>query len=80
MLNWSERSTWRKWPLTQQVFYCFGGRRKFNPMVIMFRPFRRAKLFRFRQSSRTDGGLSFSIMNIGKIALSLAALGREFLA
>ena len=47
MLNGSERSKWRKWRLTQQGFYCCGGRREFNPMVIMFRPFRRAKLFRF---------------------------------
>jgi hypothetical protein len=47
VLNWSERSTWRKWRLTQQVFYSFGGQHEFNPMVIMFRPLRRAKLFRF---------------------------------
>jgi Na+-translocating ferredoxin:NAD+ oxidoreductase RnfA subunit len=47
VLNWSERSTWRKWRLTQQVFYSFGRHREFNPMVIMFRPLRRAKLFRF---------------------------------
>lgn len=47
VLNWSERSTWPTWPLAQQVFYSFGGHREFNPMVIMFPPFRRAKLFRF---------------------------------
>jgi hypothetical protein len=47
VLNWSERSTWRKSRLTQQVFYSFGGHREFNPMVIRFRPLRRAKLFRF---------------------------------
>jgi hypothetical protein len=47
ILNWSERSTWRHWRLTQQVFYSFGGRREFNPMVIIFRPFRRAEVFRF---------------------------------
>jgi hypothetical protein len=47
ILNWSERSKWRKWRLTQQVFYSFGGRREFNPMVIIFRPIRRAKVFRF---------------------------------
>ena len=47
VLNWSERSAWRKWRLSQQVFYSFGGRREFNPMIIMFRPLRRAKLFRF---------------------------------
>lgn len=47
ILNWSERSTWRRWRLTQQVFYSFGGRREFNPMVIIFRPIRRAEVFRF---------------------------------
>lgn len=47
ILNWSERSKWRRWRLTQQVFYSFGGRREFNPMVIIFRPIRRAKVFRF---------------------------------
>jgi len=49
VLNWSERSTWRRprWRLTHQVFYSFAGHREFNPMVIIFRPLRRAKLFRF---------------------------------
>ena len=47
ILNWSERSRWRRWRLTQQVFYSFGGRREFNPMVIIFRPIRCAKVFRF---------------------------------
>jgi hypothetical protein len=47
ILNWSERSTWRHWRPAQQVFYSFGGRREFNPMVIIFRPIRRAEVFRF---------------------------------
>ena len=47
VLNWSERSIWRKWRLTPQIFYSFGGGHDFNPMVIIFRPLRRAKLFRF---------------------------------
>ncbi len=47
LLNWSQRRTWRKWRLTEQVFYSFGGGHDFNPMVIVFRPLRRAKLFRF---------------------------------
>jgi hypothetical protein len=47
VLNWSERSRWPKWRLTQQVFYRFGGHREFNPLVVLFRPFRRARLFRF---------------------------------
>jgi hypothetical protein len=46
VLNWSDRSKW-KWRLTQHVFYSFGGHREFNPMVVRFQPFRRAKLFRF---------------------------------
>ena len=47
VLNWSERSKWRRWGLSQQLFYSFGGDREFNPLVVMFRPFRRARLFRF---------------------------------
>jgi hypothetical protein len=47
VLNWSERSRWRKWRLTQQVFRSFGGDREFNPLIVLFRPFRRARLFRF---------------------------------
>ena len=48
VLNWSERRTWRKWQLTQQVFYAFAGRREFNPIVIILQPLHRARLFRFR--------------------------------
>ncbi len=47
LLNWSERSTWRKWRLHPQIFYSFSRGHDFNPMVIIFRPLRRAKLFRF---------------------------------
>lgn len=47
VLNWSERSRWRKWRLAQQVFYSFGGQREFNPLVVLLRPFHRARLFRF---------------------------------
>lgn len=52
VLNWSQRSTWRKWRLTAQVFYSFGEGHDFNPMVIIFRPLRRAKLFRFWSAFR----------------------------
>jgi hypothetical protein len=47
VLNWSERSSWRQWRLAHQVFYSFAGHREFNPLIILFRPVRRAKLFRF---------------------------------
>ncbi|MFZ1135474.1 MAG: hypothetical protein WAN69_11025 [Candidatus Korobacteraceae bacterium] len=47
VLNWSERSKWRKWSLAVRVLRSFGGGREFNPMVILFRPLRRAQTFRF---------------------------------
>ena len=47
ILNWSKRKEWRQWSLEVRVFSMFAGRRNFNPMVILFRPFCRVKLFRF---------------------------------
>ncbi len=47
VLNWSERKKWRRWSLPIQVFESFAGRQAFNPMVIVFRPLRRATRFRF---------------------------------
>jgi hypothetical protein len=49
VLNWSERKTWPRWSLCVQLFRHFGGDSEFNPIVIIFRPFRRAKAFRFWQ-------------------------------
>ena len=47
VLSWSDRSKWRKWSFAVRVFRTFGGRRDFNPMVVLFRPFRRTRIFRF---------------------------------
>jgi hypothetical protein len=47
VLNWSERSKWPLWSLGVSVFHRFGGGRDFNPLVVLFRPFRRARTFRF---------------------------------
>jgi hypothetical protein len=47
VLNWSDRSRWRKWSLAVSVLRSFGGHREFNPMVILFRPLRTAQVFRF---------------------------------
>jgi hypothetical protein len=46
VLNWSERERWR-WSLSVAAFHRFGGRREFNPLVVLFRPFRFARVFRF---------------------------------
>src|SRR5262245_25484551 len=47
VLNWSERESWLRRSFAVRVFNMFKGAREFNPMVILFRPFRAAKSFRF---------------------------------
>lgn len=47
VLDWSERKKWRWYSLPVLAFRSLGGYRNFNPLVIHFRPFRRAKIFRF---------------------------------
>ncbi len=49
VLNWSERKRWSRLSLPVSVFHSFGGGREFNPLVIVFRPFARARFFRFWQ-------------------------------
>jgi hypothetical protein len=46
VLNWSHRSRWRR-TLSVLAFRYFGGHRCFNPMALVFRPFRLARHFRF---------------------------------
>lgn len=47
VMNWSERRTWRWWSLRTAVFQHFAGSRDFNPLIVLFRPFRSARIFRF---------------------------------
>jgi hypothetical protein len=47
VMNWSERQQWKRWSLSVRVLRSFGGKRDFNPLVVLFRPFRRARVFRF---------------------------------
>ena len=52
-LNWSDRSRWRFPPtLARMAFHHFGGQREFNPLAVVFRPFRPARVFRFWQPFR----------------------------
>lgn len=46
VLNWSER---RNWPfsLGRAAFRHFGGRLEFNPLAVVFQPFRPTRVFRF---------------------------------
>jgi len=47
VLNWSQRRNWRLLSLRGAVFKFFGGDREFNPLVVVFRPFRIPQTFRF---------------------------------
>lgn len=47
ILNWSQRSQWSRWSLAVRAFCFFGGRREFNPIAIVFKPFHRTQVFRF---------------------------------
>ncbi len=46
-LNWSDRSRWPRWSFRVRVFRTVKPGRDFNPMVVLFRPFRRPRTFRF---------------------------------
>jgi len=52
ILNWSERKKWSKMSLAYSVFTHFGGYQQFNPLGIVFSPWRRAQVFRFWQAFR----------------------------
>ena len=49
VLNWSDHNKWRP-SLAAMVFHHFGGYRNFNPLAVVIRPFRRAKVFRFHEA------------------------------
>ena len=52
VMNWSQRQHWRGVSLARLAFYHFGGDRQFNPLAVVFRPFRRTRKFRFYQPFR----------------------------
>jgi|SRR6185503_9977009 len=49
ILNWSERKAWKN-SLAILAFRYFGGYRNFNPLALVFRPFRFAKGYRFYEA------------------------------
>jgi hypothetical protein len=46
VLNWSHRKRWSL-SLARLAFWHFGSYREFNPLAVVFRPFRRTRTFRF---------------------------------
>jgi hypothetical protein len=51
VLNCSQRRGWRL-SLARMAVHHFGGWRAFNPLAVVFRPFRRTRTFRFWQPFR----------------------------
>jgi len=51
ILNWSQRKGWR-FSLARMAVHHFGGDQEFNPMAVVFRPFRRTRTYRFLQPFR----------------------------
>lgn len=49
ILNWSERRYWKN-SLAVLAFRYFGGYRNFNPIAVVFRPFRFVKTYRFYEA------------------------------
>ncbi|HLY62910.1 MAG TPA: hypothetical protein VKV95_19365 [Terriglobia bacterium] len=47
VLIWSKRHEWSRFTFKVRVFRAFGRDRDFNPMVLLFKPLRLAKVFRF---------------------------------
>ena len=53
ILNWSDRTTWRRSDPAVRLFHWFlGTKADFNPGVILLRPFRRPLVFRFYPAFR----------------------------
>jgi hypothetical protein len=51
VLNWSQRSRWKR-TLAVLAFRYFGSYREYNPMAVVFRPFRFARRFQFYKPFR----------------------------
>jgi len=52
ILNWSERKTWPRHALATRLFHAYAGAEQFNPIGIVFRPFKPILVFRFWQPFR----------------------------
>lgn len=50
VVNWSDRKAWPRLSLRRLVFENFLGNLAHTPSVIVFRPFRRAQVFRFYEA------------------------------
>lgn len=47
VLNWSDRKNWNQWSLAALAFHRFAGSQDFNPVAMIFLPFRSVKVLRY---------------------------------
>jgi hypothetical protein len=47
VLNWSARRNWKPWSLAALAFHAFSGPRAFNPIAVIFHPFRFVRVLRY---------------------------------
>jgi hypothetical protein len=52
VLNWSQRSQWRRFSVPVMLFRCFAGEREFNPIGLVFERFDVVERYRFWQPFR----------------------------
>jgi len=52
IVNWSDRKNWSRLSLRTIAFEHFLGRNAHTPAAVIFRPFRRAQVFRFYEAYR----------------------------
>ena len=52
VLNWSQRTQWRRFSLPVLLFHAFAGNREFNPIALVFARFSFVERFRFWQAFR----------------------------
>ena len=79
VLNWSERRHWlERLRLSSLVFRHFGGSREFNPLAVVFQPFRLARTFRFwRPYKDFKHGKAESVERMEQELLALLAAKRS---
>lgn len=77
VLNWSRRKRWQ-FSLARVAFRHFGGYREFNPMAVVFRPFRPTRKFRFWQPFHDfKHGRSDALHQMEKDFFSLLGITQE---
>ena len=81
LLNWSERRTWDNMSLEVLAFNHWAGQRAFNPMALVFRPFKSVEIFRYWDAFKDfqHGDVS-SVEQMNRQLLEALGVGSDRLA